>query len=406
MPPSTKTQKSAEQPNRIYLAVPFREKNEAKALGAKWDRHSRSWYVAAQTPLAPFQRWRERAKKRQSAADPRAAFGAALRAAGLIIGDLPLMDGKLHRVPVEGDRRGKRSGAYVGYLDGHPAGFIQNFPAGVKTNWRSEMPREALSAAERARLLADAADKKREREAKRAELAAQTARIVEGFIRQLPFLSGRSGEAAHPYLKRKNVAPYGVRLNTSGPLTLFGGEPKQLWSAKGHLIVPLRDIDGTLLGAQSIAENGRKVFPRGAALRGGHHLIGQADTTRPLLIAEGYATAATLHEATRLPVAAAFSAGNLEPVARAYRERYPDLRLIIAGDNDSRREGAIGADGRAKRNVGRVKAEAVAQAVGGAALLPRFGPGQEGSDWNDFAQLCGRRFPSVFNRILRAAEHA
>lgn len=68
---------------------------------------------------------------------------------------------------------------------------------------------------------------------------------------------------------------------------------------------------------------------------------------------------------------------NLEPVAKAYRERYPDLRLVIAGDNDSQPEGAIGADGRAKRNVGRVTAEAAAQAVCGAAVLPRFGQGRK-----------------------------
>ena len=89
-----------------------------------------------------------------------------------------------------------------------------------------------------------------------------------------------------------------------------------------------------------------------------------------LLIAEGYATAATLHEATGLPVAVAFHANNLTAVASAYHAADPGLRIIIASDNDHQREQEIGADGRPKENVGRPKAEVAAAAVGGAPLTP------------------------------------
>jgi putative DNA primase/helicase len=211
--------------------------------------------------------------------------------------------------------------------------------------------------------------------------------------------------AHHPYLERKGVGAHGVYLNTAGSLMLFAGETEpQAWSAKGDLLVPIRDLAGALLGAQSIAADGHKCFPRGAAIAGGHHLIGALATSGMLLIAEGYATAATLHEATGLPVAVAFHASNLMVVAQAYRAADPGLRILIAGDNDHRREREIGANGRPKDNVGRVKAEAAAQAVGGALLIPPFAPQQQGSDWNDLAQLLGDALQPTLHAALAAAE--
>jgi phage/plasmid primase-like uncharacterized protein len=68
------------------------------------------------------------------------------------------------------------------------------------------------------------------------------------------------------------------------------------------------------------------------------------------------------------------------PVAQAYHAADPSLRILIAGDNDHQREREIGADGRPKDNVGRLKAEAAAQAAGGAVLIPLFAPRQQGSD--------------------------
>jgi putative DNA primase/helicase len=112
------------------------------------------------------------------------------------------MDGKLRRVAVEGDRKGRRSGAYVGYLDAHPAGFLENFRTGVRENWKSQTPREALSAADRARLIAEAAANRRRREAERQAIAAEIARLVEAHLAGLPLLA----IAQHPYLERKGWA--------------------------------------------------------------------------------------------------------------------------------------------------------------------------------------------------------
>jgi phage/plasmid primase-like uncharacterized protein len=77
------------------------------------------------------------------------AFAAALSDAGLVLDGPPIIDGALHRVPVEGDRTGARSGAYIGHLDHRPAGFIQNFQTGEKRNWKAETD-VPLTAEERA----------------------------------------------------------------------------------------------------------------------------------------------------------------------------------------------------------------------------------------------------------------
>jgi putative DNA primase/helicase len=101
-------------------------------------------------------------------------------------------------------------------------------------------------------------------------------------------------------------------------------------------------------------------------------------------------TGATLREASGLPVAVAFNAGNLEAVARAARERWPDKRIGVAGDDDRHLEQEINSHtGQPKKNVGREKAEAAAEAVGAFTLFPKFGAGERGTDWNDLAQAKG-----------------
>jgi len=61
-----------------------------------------------------------------------------------------------------------------------------------------------------------------------------------------------------------------------------------------------------------------------------------------LLIAEGYATAATVHQATGFATVAAMNCGNLFAVAKAQREKFPDREIIIAADNDQATAGNPG----------------------------------------------------------------
>jgi phage/plasmid primase-like uncharacterized protein len=143
-------------------------------------------------------------------------------------------------------------------------------------------------------------------------------------------------------------------------------------------------MDGKVMSVQAITAEGRKSFQKDARTQGGHFLIGDVAASKSVLVAEGYATAATLHREAELAVAVAFTAGNLRPVAEALRQRHPDKPLVIAGDNDHVKER------QGKPNVGREKAEDAAARVGGTLLLPTFRPDDQGTDWNDLAHSQGR----------------
>ena len=110
-------------------------------------------------------------------------------------------------------------------------------------------------------------------------------------------------------------------------------------------------------------------------------MIGEIDPGGQILIAEGYATAASLHEATGLTVAVACDCVNLQPVGEALRKKYPAAMLILCADDDAWTAG----------NPGAAKAKDAAQAVGGKIALPKFcGPRMEGqTDFNDLARAEG-----------------
>ena len=165
----------------------------------------------------------------------------------------------------------------------------------------------------------------------------------------------------HPYLKAKGVKPHGVKLE---------GEA---------LLIPMRDTLGTLHSLQVIDPEGGKRFQPGGRMKGCYHSIGKPEGV--LIVCEGYATGASIHEATGHAVAVAFNAGNLEGVARALHQKFPALRLILAADDDW----------QTKDNPGKTKATAAAQAVGGWLAIPKFpeGRGDKDTDMNDLHRLAG-----------------
>lgn len=326
-----------------------------------------------QAPAAPaeaqhgharsFPRDRPQVRRVISETEAEAEFADALWRAGLRVGGPPVMDGRLHRTAVEGDRRGRKSGAYVGHLDGLPAGFIRNFKSGEIIRWKATGSTRALSPEEFARAQAEAARRQVEREReRRAE--------EEAAAKRMRALWQRSRLAArHPYLERKGIAAHGLRVDQAG-----------------RLLVPMHDADGQIWSMQTITPAGEKLYEKGARKQGMHALLGELAHGVPLLIAEGFATGAMLRELTGLPVAVAFDAANLLPVAEIYRARDAERPIVIAGDNDHhllRRAPPL-------PNVGKEKAEAAALAVRGVAMIPAFAPDAAGSDWNDHAALHGR----------------
>jgi putative DNA primase/helicase len=177
------------------------------------------------------------------------------------------------------------------------------------------------------------------------------------------------------YPERKSVGDHGVRFE----------------AATGTTVVPMCDAEGVLRNVQRIlprkpASGGLDKFYGPSCVRGGRkaglmHAIGidlATDDTAPvvMLLAEGYATACSLHEATEYPVVLGFDAGNLLPVAKALRKRFPAALLVVCGDDD------VQTFSRTGKNPGREAAEAAARAVRGVAVFPQ-GLGDHGSDFND-----------------------
>ena len=388
-----------ERSDRVYLAVPYAEKNEAKALGAKWDGEAKSWFAPIGVDLAPLERWNRPAEgQAHTDQDPRIEFKDALKDAGLIVEGLPQMDGQMVRVKVEGDKGAERSGTYVGHSDAHPAGYINNFRTGHEGPWRaSSRHAKALTGQERGRLAAEAAATRAQRERERERGYGDVAQAIGAH-----WANATPATSDHPYLARKDVEAYGVRVDPVGKLALPPGaapEDQQSFSRPGSLLVPLTDMDGQLWSVQAIDPSGFKSLAKGGRYSGLHHMIGDIGTSGPIIVAEGYATGAELHRETGLPIAVAFSSSNIEAVAVGLRDRHPERPLVIAGDNDHRKPLEMDAQGRPKPNVGKEKSEAAALAVGGVAMLPAFDAADQGTDWNDLRRDKGQ---GVFAAQVRA----
>lgn len=302
---------------------------------------------------------------------PEVEFAAEIRAAGLILDGEPIMDGKFHRVPVEDGKRGAKDGAYLGFLDGKPSGHIENFRSGLKMAWTSQGA--SLTPKEMAHLKAEFEASRIKREQETAE--RQNA-VADASDKKFNELSQELRDGT--YLERKQVGAHGVR---------FDGNTA---------VVPARDIDGKIWTLQRIpAENGAlKLFEKGGRKAGNMHIIGDIESDDVVLVAEGYATGASIHEASGKPVVVAFDAGNFDQVVEKLKERYPDKALIIMGDDDRSKE----------VNVGRMRAEQAADKHNVGVSFPYFSTDDKKlSDFNDLHVTEG--LGKVRDQVLAAIDN-
>lgn len=149
--------------------------------------------------------------------------------------------------------------------------------------------------------------------------------------------------------------------------------------AAGSLLLPLTDIDGDITGGQLINVEGDKNLLAGSQLGGNFIAVSDMPDTSPeqVIITEGLATALTVCLLSSGWVVAAVAATNLVRVAEKIRQKWPDVRIVLAGDNDL-------LDG--KENTGRNWAEKAAKAVNGWVSLP---PTRHKADWDDYRQEVG-----------------
>ena len=287
--------------------------------------------------------------------DPIEHFRLTIAAAGMEAPDNINPDGVIHRFSTNG-KRGDDSGWYVLHTDGIPAGAFGCWRTGLQSNWCAKSDK-AMTDAERVAHRQRIDAMKAQREASLRATQQQASRTAAALWQQTT-----PATAAHEYLTRKGVQPLGVRFD-------------------GHrLIIPMRDTAGTLHSLQTITSEGDKRFHPGGRVKGCYHAIG-GKPDGVLVIAEGYATGASIHEATGLPVAVSFNAANMEPVAVALHKAYADLLLVMAADDDYLSPG----------NPGLTAAKQAALAVGGIVVVPQFPARRPGkaTDFNDLAVLAG-----------------
>ena len=296
---------------------------------------------------------------RQSAPAPGSALDEALQEIRVRLGFAPQRLYATNGSPIRFGR-GKSAWAFVRYVNGTWVVSFGDWRTQVQYRWTSH-EQHGLTEVELRRLEEDVRRLLEQEKRKQEERQAATARSIQAQWEALP-----PAPADHPYLVRKGVQPHGIRIKA------------------GSLVVPLYDGKGQLWSWQTIDAAGRKRFYKGGRAFGLFFTFaqpGQLEAANTILICEGWATGATLHEATELPVAAAMNCGNLLPVAQALHGKYPQCRLVICADDDWKTAG----------NPGVTEAEKAARFVGAAVVVPLWSGerGEKDTDFNDLAQAEG-----------------
>lgn len=423
-------------PQRTYLAVPYLEKEEAKAAAKaagfqlKWDKEAKSWYAPEGANLEAVKKWSADndnvLKDTAPTESVEAQFSKALKEAGLKVDGLPKMDGQMQRVPTLDDKPGALSGAYVGHLTGITAGgYIQNHKSGEVIHWKPEGSVPELTPEQRAEQAKEAQQQYDARQAFRSEQHEATAKAAQALWNEAP-----EATPDNQYCKAKgmlNPAASGLRTvpHSVSPETEAQGikiaqtakEAKALREANpnnrvfkaGDLLVPCYDMEGKLWSLQSVnpyfkslMKNGRKagLFSVVGA-KNPHEAFEKmnAEPAFPLVLGgEGVATADTVSRLMKgRPIFLAIDSGNIDAVAQQFRERNPERLLLIAADNDHQKSNELDEHGRPKKNVGLVKAQEAAEKHGAGLMIPKFDKDEKGSDWND---LAANRGDSVAQRML------
>jgi phage/plasmid primase-like uncharacterized protein/KaiC/GvpD/RAD55 family RecA-like ATPase len=261
------------------------------------------------------------------------------------------LDGKIHRFRsgTKGGAAGDKTGWYIIYLDGIAAGKFGCWRSGVESNFRANIGRELTAAEQMAhtRRMAEARVLRDAELVKKHEIASDTVETI--------WTNCTAAHPDHPYLKRKGIEVHGARV-----------------TGDGRLVVPLFDFEGSLSSLQYIDAEGGKLYHPGGATGGMSWQLGTTDEPGTIYMAEGFATAATIHQVTNRPVVIAYSASNLVPVLAALRVRLGALQdIVIVADND-------------KSGVGQRYAEQACAKHGARLVMP-----PELGDANDYVQVGG-----------------
>ncbi|APX95068.1 hypothetical protein BWR19_15915 [Halomonas sp. 1513] len=258
-------------------------------------------------------------------------------------------DGEVHRFDAPDKRRGNLAGWYV----------CPTPEVAVFGYWHTGEQQTVTLAGEHDSAAAEGARKAAERARREREALRQRDHAEAADRARRLWSSAQPASPNHPYLQCKRVRHHGLRQQGD------------------VLLVPLF-CAGALVNLQRIHPDGGKRFLPRARLKGAASLLGRLAGAERVYLCEGWATAATLQEATGSPVVAAMTANNLATVGHALRQRLPtEVAITVAADNDHRTEG----------NPGMTAGRAAAQSIRADLTWPRFPcVGCTCTDFNDLAR--------------------
>ena len=408
---------------RLYLYTCFNDLNDLRKLKeqgiVKFDTQNKVWYANEQNKDA-VARW----IVRPNVPSPEQEFADYLTANGITVeAGHPIFDDKTHRLSNNGST--DKNVMYQAYANpnGVPFARVTNFSRGdVPENW--QYPKEYLNtlrnieAVERAKgssykpssptlsvnnpVQPTLSPKERD-EAKiaKANEMAEISKVIVSISDVAPptqnYLSNKQVTANDTVL----IVPHSSKLSDEFKDRVMiadtfkqakyyreNNPDEKLILQRGNLVVPQYNTQGELRAFETIAYNGGKYALKDADKKGLMTTLGNLENGKPIIITEGYATGATLHEHTRKDkptVVVVFGRGGLMEVTQALRENYPDSKIYIGADNDHQKPLEIDpATGRPKVNQGLEDAKAVADVVSNVHLLvPQFSRGDTGKDWND-----------------------
>ena len=261
---TTQNQQSNQlETERFYLAVPYAERALAKkaagtlesgksAIGFDTDRNL--WFAKQGADLTRLKSWLPMPEKFDSPTniDPVSEFALQMQSAGLILNELPLMDGKVHRVKTQDDKGSQKSGAYAGYNDGHPAGWYQDHRNhNEQQKWVASF--EQPDPVAKLHIKAQLANREYQRQQAQYQKYQHHAKRCSQVFQKLPIAN-----ADHPYLKRKLAKVF----------------PDVCQDKQGRLVIPLMDENHRIHSLQRIHGNGFKSLKKGAAKTGHFFVVG------------------------------------------------------------------------------------------------------------------------------------
>lgn len=371
------------QDNKYILAVPYDEKDEVRALGAEWDKDGKFWYCKEEEK-DKFFKWDiknvENKVQIEMPLNIEEEFLNRIKSAGVLENSV-IADGQKHRIAVDGDKGKEQSGFYVLHSDGVANGYFMNNRTGEEIRWSSK--EHSMTPDEKAEMRALYNAKKAERE--------QADKILTEKAEKALYAKFMNKETVseHTYLSNKMIEP------TSN---IYAGQDNTI-------TIPLFNVDGRLKSAQYIDENGEKRFAKNTNKVGVFHIVegtvSDLKSAKSIVIAEGYATAASINEALNnkdVKVIAAMSANNIEHTVKAITEKYPDMNIVIAADNDLTNK--VGNIGLNAANAVQNKYENVTVAV------PKINGKEISGDFNDIISKNGLSRDEALKNIQKSMQPA